>query len=372
MAGFPHRISSYSNNSAPPIRPATQSSTQVSTTTLLNALHTSYISGQPYALEASTSLVVNTWATAANVGPDGRYGGTVDVELGRKAWEHARRRAEDGCIVLGSLHHSTPTLLAPFISALPLSVPASFYTALSALHPFLHCVTPTNPSTARHSSLAATFTLTLSGDLTGASLALSTSGIDTSKGLFNVPAQSGYRAFDVFYYLLTSASTPAEREFLGLKSLSTYTLLRKSDTYQPPSYLPTADDAASAEDFRDNLRTLGIKGSSLRNLLAALAGLLKLGDALGFLVDEDVLESVCEDVAGLLDLDPEVLIRKCDTVEREVLIAGIYEALVDWVVLKANEAIRTELLTGKTLGSSSDSTRSGALTPGTSEDDGDT
>ena len=30
-----------------------------------------------------------------------RIGGTVDIELGRKAWEHARRRAEDGCIVLG-------------------------------------------------------------------------------------------------------------------------------------------------------------------------------------------------------------------------------------------------------------------------------
>ena len=39
-------------------------------------------------------MVVNTWASANNVGADGRVGGTVDVELGRKAWEHARRRAE--------------------------------------------------------------------------------------------------------------------------------------------------------------------------------------------------------------------------------------------------------------------------------------
>lgn len=96
-----NRVSQYSQNSAAPPRAANHASTQVSTTTLLNALHTSYISGHPYPLEASTSVVVNTWVTALNVGPDGRYGGTVDVELGRKAWEHARRRAEDGCIVLG-------------------------------------------------------------------------------------------------------------------------------------------------------------------------------------------------------------------------------------------------------------------------------
>ncbi len=101
MAGHASRLSTYSNTSLPGPRPAGTTSQQVSTTTLLNALHTTHASGLPYFLEAGTSLVVNTWVTAANIGPDGRYGGTVDVELGRKAWEHARRRAEDGCIVLG-------------------------------------------------------------------------------------------------------------------------------------------------------------------------------------------------------------------------------------------------------------------------------
>jgi chitin synthase len=74
---------------------------QVSMTTLLNALHNSYTTAQPYTLDASTSVVVNTWLTASSPGPDGRDGGTVDAEMARKAWEHARRRAEDGCIVLG-------------------------------------------------------------------------------------------------------------------------------------------------------------------------------------------------------------------------------------------------------------------------------
>jgi chitin synthase len=100
MSFVNNRMSSYSAVSTGP-RPTNATSTQVSTTTLLNALHTSYVSGQPYFLEASTSLVVNTWVNSKGVGADGRIGGTVDMELGRKAWEHARRRAEDGCIVLG-------------------------------------------------------------------------------------------------------------------------------------------------------------------------------------------------------------------------------------------------------------------------------
>ncbi|KAI9887205.1 MAG: hypothetical protein M1823_000953 [Watsoniomyces obsoletus] len=328
----------------------------ISTTTLLNALHHTYTSGQPYRLDASTSVVVNTWLTAPTGDQDGPDGGTVDVELARRAWEHARRRAEDGCIVLSSLHHSTPSLLKPFIAALPLSVPSIVYTALSALHPFLHTATPYNPSAPRHAALRATFTLSLSGDLTAAALALSTSGLDTAAGLLRVPAETGYRAFDVFYYLLTSASTPAEREFLGLKPLSDYTLLRQSGTVDPPSYLPAADDAAAAEDFRRALRAIGIKGALQRSLLSVLAGLLKLGDTVGYLVESEELESICDDVGGLLELDPELLVRKSTTNDRETLIAGLYEALVDWVIARANEAIAGELRPVRSADSSGGST----------------
>jgi chitin synthase len=95
----------YSTTSSAPggrlINSATQQSTQVSTTTLLNAVHTIYTSAQPYKLDASTSLVVNTWLTASQPDHEGRTGGTVDAALAVRAWEHARRRAEDGCIVLG-------------------------------------------------------------------------------------------------------------------------------------------------------------------------------------------------------------------------------------------------------------------------------
>ncbi len=244
------------------------------------------------------------------------------------------------------------------------------YSALSALRPFIHSVSPQNHSAPRQSALGITLTLTLAGNLNAASIALSEGGIDTSKGLLNIPAEPGYRAFDVFYYLLTSASTPAEREFLGLKNASAYSLLAKSGTYDPPSYLPTADDAASADDFRNCLKAIGIKGAAHRNLISVLAGLLKLGDTLNLDLDEDVLEEICEDVGGLLGLEPEVLAHQCSTAERETLIGGLYEALVDWVILKANEAITSEMSRIKD-GDSSDG-GPGARTPNTDEDNSDT
>jgi chitin synthase len=273
-----------------------------------------------------------------------------------------------------SLHPATPSLLSPFLAALPVDIPSSLYTALAVLRPFTSCVTPFNYSTPKYSAIAVTLGFSLAGEITAASLALSASGLDTTTGLLNIPSAPGHRAFDVFYYLLTSASTPAEREFLGLKPPSAYSLLNRSGTFDPPAYLPSADDAAAAEDFRSSLKAIGIKGSAHRSLLSTLAGLLKLGETTGLLVDEDVLQETCEDVSGLLGVEPEVLMQKCSTDEREVLIAGIYEALVDWVMMKANEAIAAEIHRMKDGDASSDSgsTGMGAKTPGTDEDNGDT
>jgi len=97
-----NRYSVYSTHSSAvgAARDAAQRPAQVSTTTLLNALHTIYASGQTYQLDASTSLAVNTWLTAASPNAHGKLGGTFDGELATRVWEHARRRAEDGCIVL--------------------------------------------------------------------------------------------------------------------------------------------------------------------------------------------------------------------------------------------------------------------------------
>ncbi|KAG7135198.1 Chitin synthase 6 like protein [Verticillium longisporum] len=351
------RMSMYSLASEAPggNRGTGQQSTQVSTTTLLNAIHNIYLSAQPYRLDAGTSTVVNTWLTASQTGPNGSIGGTVDASLGASAWEHARRRAEDGCIVLGSLHESTPSVLAPFLSSLPMSTPSSLYKALDAIQPFLRCSTPYNPSTPRQAALGVTLTINLAGNLTAASIALSQGGIDTTKGLMNIPSEAGYRAFDVFYYLLTSASTPAEREFLGLKPASQYALLARSGTYDPPSYLPTADDAAAAEDFRTALKEIGIKGASHRSFISTLAGLLKLGNTLDYNVDEDVLEDVCED---------------CTTEDRSTFVGGLYEALVDWVITKANVAIAAQMARIKDGAESLDGR--GVRTPTSNEEGEDT
>ena len=215
-----------------------------------------------------------------------------------------------------------------------------------------------------------TLTLDLSGNLTAAAIALSQGGIDTDKGLLNISGETGFRAFDVFYYLLTSASTPAEREFLGLKAASQYSLLSRSGTYDPPSYLPTADDGAAADDFRSALKEIGIKGSAHRNFISTLAGLLKLGNTIDYHIDEEVLDEICEDVGGLLGMEPEVLSRKCTTEDRRTLIGGLYEALVDWVISKANDAIESQCHRIRDGDESLDGR--GNTTPGSNVETGDT
>lgn len=263
-------------------------------------------------------------------------------------------------------------MFSPFVSSLPIPIPEKFYTALTVLRPFVSCVTPQNPHASRHSALAATFTLSMTGNLTGAALKLSSSGIDTTTGLLNIPAQPGYRAFDVFYYLLSSASTAQEREALGLRHPSAYNLLKRSGTYDSPSYMPTADDAAAAEEFRDNLKAIGISGRARRDLISTLAAILKLGDTLGYLVDGEELESACEDVATLLSLNPEVLIQSCSTDDRYIFAAGLYETVVDWVISKANDAIVKELRGHKTRKSSgSGSSGIANLTPPSDDDEED-
>ncbi|KAK5998210.1 Chitin synthase 6 [Cladobotryum mycophilum] len=340
-----NRMSMFSMGSeAPGNRAGGPQPAQVSTTTLLNTIHNIYLNSQPHQLDSSTSLVVNTWLTAAQGGP------TVDAALASRAWEHARRRAEDGCVILGSLHQSAPSLLSPFLSSFPFAIPSTVYKG--------------------QAGLGVTLTLNLAGNLTAASLALSQGGIDTGKGLLNIPPEAGYRAFDVFYYLLTSASTPAEREFLGLKSASAYGLLARSGSYEPPSYLPTADDGAAADDFRQALKDIGIKGSAHRNLISILAGLLKLGDTIDYSVESETLEEICEDVSGLLGMDPDTLLNQCSTEDRRTFVGGLYEALVDWVVGKANDAIIAQLTRIRDGDESLDGT--GARTPTSHEDSGDT
>jgi chitin synthase len=254
-------------------------------------------------------------------------------------------------------------MMAPFVSCLPIQAPNSFYTALEVVRAFTHCVTPFNPSFPRYSSLAATFSLNLLGEITGASLALSKSGIDTENGLTQIPSGAGYRAFDVFYYLNVSSATKGEREFLNLKPSKEYTFLKRSGTVDPPSYVPTADDAAAAEDFRNNLKAIGIKGKDRQSLISALTAILKLGDATDFLADA---EEIMQEVKPLLDIESDV-VGNLSTHDLTVFIRGLYEALVDWVIARANETMRQEVRASRAMGS-----QSGEASPVLEDDDGDT
>jgi chitin synthase len=94
---FSNRQSIYSTTSAAPYggmhsnHPGT-----LTTSSLLSALHNAYLSGAVYPLDAATSVVVN--ASTGRAGAE--FVGIFDEELGMRAWEHARRRAEDQTIVL--------------------------------------------------------------------------------------------------------------------------------------------------------------------------------------------------------------------------------------------------------------------------------
>lgn len=236
---------------------------------------------------------------------------------------------------------------------------------------FTHCVTPQNPFTPRYSALAAVFTLNITGNVVGAEIKLSTSGLDVQQGLLQVPAHQGYRAFDVFYYLNSSSASRQEKQFLDIQPLDRYALLSRSGTYDPPAYLPDADDAAAAEDFRANLKAIGIKGQKLLDVISCLTGLLKLGNTLDYFVDEEALRSVCEDVSDLLDVPVDILRQKLGSNEREIAIGGIYEAIVDYVIGQANATIKADIQRAKTGFSSGDSDGSqpGMMTPVDSDED---
>jgi chitin synthase len=244
---------------------------------------------------------------------------------------------------LRSAHNSCPSTLVSFLRNFPVPLPETVFRALEAIQPFLRCASVENPSAFMQDALAATITMGLNERLMGVKFSLSQTGIDTRRGLLEVPREEGNRAFDVFYYLLASVSSAAEREFLGLKPASEYSLLSRTGTYDPPAYLPTADDSMAADDFRAALKDIGVKGDAQRSLLTTLAALLKLGDTLDYIVDPEVLESTIEDVAGLLSIDPEVLVSQCSTEDRVRFAGGLYEALVDWVIAQANVAIEASL-----------------------------
>lgn len=89
-----NRHSVYSTTSHSNFAPlGTGTNQQITTSSLLAALHSGYQSGIPHHVDASTTLVVNSNQHDAKL--------VVDDGLGVRTWEHARRRAEDQTILIG-------------------------------------------------------------------------------------------------------------------------------------------------------------------------------------------------------------------------------------------------------------------------------
>ena len=99
------RHSVYSTTSGP-LSTTPQASGNINTSTLIASLHNTFQAGASFQLDAGTSLVV-TSALAAS-GSNGTMGtgvgaagaDTIDTSLTSRVWEHARRRAEDQCVVV--------------------------------------------------------------------------------------------------------------------------------------------------------------------------------------------------------------------------------------------------------------------------------
>ncbi|KAK6336816.1 hypothetical protein TWF718_009604 [Orbilia javanica] len=352
-----HRHSVYSTASGT-MSSTPQASGNINTSSLIASLHNAFQAGSSFQLDASTSLVVTS--ALASSGSNGTMGtnigasgaDTIDTSLTSRVWEHARRRAEDQCVVLASLTPaSTTPALTPLLDSFP-RPPTILASTLNTIRPFITALSPLAPQTPLHNGLVVTHHISLDGEPVSCSIALTPEGIDTARGLTHIPAQVGYRGFDVFYYLLSSASSPQEREYLSLQSPDKYALLRRSGTYFPPAWHPTADDAAGAEDFRQGLRDIGIKGSLLRGVLSVLAGILKLGNTISILTPDDEVEEVCEDVAGLLGIDPQVLVDMGSD-DRERFIGTVYENLVNWIITKANASMEAQFNAKKESGDSS-------------------
>ncbi|KAH7257854.1 chitin synthase-domain-containing protein [Fusarium tricinctum] len=307
---------------------------------LLDAIRASYLRSRCFQLDARTSVVVNSCHSSSSATP------ILDTSLGMKVWEHAKRRAEDNCILLQSLHESTPSLLTPFLNTLPINLPTSVVASLQALQPFLYCVTPDNSASSRYAALALTLGIGLEGKVSSTILSIRIHSLDTASNIFELATDVSKYAFHVFYYIIAFTSTPAEKALLKLKEIHEYFILSTNGTSTngtswPPSQVGLSN-ALAASDFRQALKDIGIKGADHCNLIATLAGLLTLGNTLDETISSKDMKETCDEAGLLLSIEPSVLLSLSHS-QRHYFITSVYGSLVNWVASKANDAIASEL-----------------------------
>ncbi|CAN6648352.1 hypothetical protein TRVA0_023S00496 [Trichomonascus vanleenenianus] len=290
------------------IPPLSNAPLQISTSALISTLHQTFTNTQYRALRIDSTSVLY-------LGPN------IEEAFISTLWEHAYKRAEDQALLITPTHAASTTVFFSAVSAFPNANPAVGQ-ALNVLTPFLTALTPKNISTRYHNGIAVYFSLNSKGDVVSSRISLPEEPFTSLDQLIRLPSEAGNRVFDVFYHLLLAESERAEH--LSLKQPDQYDLLKRSGTYSLPEWVAFSDDYALAKDWSDGLRQCGIKGASLRGLLATLSGILLLGNESS---QEDQ-----EEGCALLGIDPNLL--KTHSVEQ--LITSAYTCLVENVAAELN------------------------------------
>ncbi|PCH40709.1 glycosyltransferase family 2 protein [Wolfiporia cocos MD-104 SS10] len=171
------------------------------------------------------------------------------------------------------------------------------------------------------------------------------------------------RTYHVFYQFLAGA-TPEERDRFNLEDPSEYALLASSGCYRLPSG-PFSDDAASMDELRDAMKTLGFKSKHLSSIFSLLVAILLLSniqfteadarDVSAYVANPLILEEVARLLGVPLDELTETMTNKTSYVRKELytvmlnaqqsaaqrdsLMRDLYAILFAFVVETANHRI---------------------------------
>lgn len=287
--------------------PLCRTDENISASALLNVLL------QMHVHETPKSLYVDS---LSSICLDGR----CPRELIESIWQHSYRQSEDELLLLLGMDQGSPSSFFNAVSQFP-GVDSRVLNTIQVLQPFLYAQTPKNLQQCWHNGVSIALSLDQDGAVVSTRLALNEQPLASlEEPLLNLPPIVGFRAFDVFYYLIYSQDDRAD--ILQLKSHpEQYNLLQKSHTYTLPSWVAFADDHALAKDWAD-LLTQCLSKKFRRTLLATLSGLLLLG--------QDDPSDVA-DGAALIGLLPS-----SSRYTPKELIRGIYADLLRSLVLELN------------------------------------
>jgi len=246
--------------------PLSRSPNNLSVSSILAALHEKFSEGPTASLNISSvaSVVVDSKI------PEG---------LLETIWQHAYKQSEDELLLLYPTHDASQSLLSQAISSFPGSDP-QMLVALNVLQPFLTAMTPQNLNQRFHNGLAAHLSLNSTGEVVSMRLKLAVQPLINVDPLVNLPSKSGFRSFDVFYYMLYSQLEEGNRaELLSLKNgADEYDLLKRSGTSLLPDWVTHADDYALAKDWADAVAEI-LPKSLQRSLMMALSGIMLMGNS---------------------------------------------------------------------------------------------